>query len=191
MPTNLAWILLGTGAPWPGELATYLCNSLCLSPIHWMHTSHTGLYTTHMERPLVRQRETIKGYFLPWPHNISFSLGVHVFFNWSYLNSSFQNVIPFQVYHKCVSPSKTITTVLLSSVWTLQLLNSVVIDDTALLPLLSHYLCKTCCHSMTTVGHIAINTSHAIMRLPNGPANREKKWKKLSRVWVSGPQMSR
>lgn len=79
-------------------------------------------------------------------------------------------------------------TVLLSSVWTLQLLNCVVIDDTALVPLLSHYLCKTCCHSMTTAGHIAINTSYAIMQLPNGPANQEKK---LSTVWVSGPQMSR
>ena len=62
--SSLAW---GTGHPYIYIPATHI------------HTSHTGLYTTHMERPLVRQRETIKGYFLPWPHNISFPLGVHVF----------------------------------------------------------------------------------------------------------------
>lgn len=76
MPTNLTWIVLGTGIPWPGALAFYLCDSLCLSSVHWMDTSHIGLLPTPMERLLVEQGEIIKGYFLSWSCNISFSFGV-------------------------------------------------------------------------------------------------------------------
>ena len=40
---------------------------------------------------------------------------------------------------------------------------------------------------MTTAGHIAINTSYAIMQLPNGPANQEKKLSTVG-LWTTDEQ---